>query len=119
MSNKKHYWVISFEDYDVDWDQFSFEDVRDSVINGLEANVKYISVQSQQEEEEYKVYDLDDALWIEVINEDGTLNIEGTANQITKDFIANKAIIAVRFEKDMYDELGRDCSWIDNILEDK
>jgi hypothetical protein len=53
-----------------------------------------------------------------VFDEEGNLDIIETANAISKDFLDNRAIIGMRFEKDMYDELGEDKSWINGILGD-
>lgn len=122
--NKRYYWVICMDDYDVEWDDITVRDIRDTFMKGLENNIKYISIINKHGEnmcqvEGHSTESLDDEAWIEVYDEDGNLDIEETANIITKDFLDNRAIIAMRFEKDMYDELGDDKEWLDKILEDE
>ena len=119
----RHYWIICIDDYDIDWEQFKVRDIRDSFINGLKRNAKYISVINKHGEnmmttEGHKTEALEDEAFIEVFDEEGNLDIEETANAVTKDFLDNRAVIGMRFEKDLYDELGKDKDWIDNILED-
>ena len=122
--NTRHYWVICMEDYDVDWDQITVREIRDAFIEGLKANMKYISVinvhgENMYEEEGHKTCSLDDEPWIEVFDDEGNLDLEETANKITRDFILNCAVIAMRFEGDCYDELGKDKSWLDDILDEE
>lgn len=119
---KRLYWIICMDDSDVDWEQIKVREVRDSIIEGLKSNVKYISVinvhgENMYEEEGHKTDSLDDEPWIEVFDEDGNLDYEETANKVTRDFILNCAVIAMRFESDVLAEIGKDCSWIDSILD--
>lgn len=121
--DKRHYWVIFMDDYDVDWDEITVRDIRDTFMEGLEAKIKYISVinkhgENMYREKGHKTKDLKDEKWIEALDADGNLDIEETANLITKDFITNRAVIAMRFDEDLYDELGKDKAWLDKILED-
>jgi hypothetical protein len=111
------------EDYDIDWEVYTVKDLRDTFMRGVEKNIKYISVINKKGEnmfqtEGHSTKELEDEDWIEVLDEEGNLDVEETANLITKDFLTNTAIIAMRFEKDLYDELGDDKDWIDCILED-
>lgn len=121
--DKRHYWIISLDDYDVDWDQLTVRDLRDTFVNGLKRNIKYISVinkhgENMFETEGHSTEDLDDEEFIEVYDEEGNLDFVETANIIVKDFLDNRAVIAMRYEVDLYDELGKDKKWIDDILEE-
>ncbi len=123
QDDKRHYWVIHMSDYDIDWEAYTVKDLRKTFIDGLKKKIKYYSVINEKGENTFttvghKAEDLNDKNWIEVHDEEGNLNIIETANVITKDFLDNNAIIAMRFEKEMYDELGEDTSWINNILGD-
>ena len=120
--DKKHYWIISMDNYDIDWGELATKDICEVFAEGVEKNIKYISVVNKNGENIYQTEghsteNLEDEPWIEVFDEEGNLDIEETANVITKDFLSNRAIIAMRFEADLYDELGKDKSWIDNILD--
>ncbi|MHA2343491.1 MAG: hypothetical protein ACXADW_16615 [Candidatus Hodarchaeales archaeon] len=122
--DKRHYWVISMEEYDIDWETHTVRDLRETFIDGLEKGIKYISVINKKGEnmctsEKHSTMSLKDEDYIEVFDDEGNLDVIETANVITKDFLDNRAMIAMRFEKDMYDELGNDKSWIDKIMEDK
>ena len=123
LKDKRHYWIISLDEYDVDWDQLTVRDLRDTFVDGLKRNIKYISVINKRgenmfETEGHSTEALDDEEFIEVFDEEGNLNLIETANIIVRDFLDNRATIAMRFEKDLYDELGKDKGWIDKILED-
>ena len=122
--DKRHYWIVCLDDYDVDWDAITIREIRDTFVRGLARNIHYISVinrfgENMYGNEGHKTEDLKDEPWIEVFDEDGNLDIEESANRITKDFLENTAIIVMRFDSDLYDELGKDCSWIDDILEEE
>jgi hypothetical protein len=121
--DKRHYWIVTMDSYDVDWDKLTVRELRDTFMRGLEKNIKYISVINQAGEDMFRTEGhstetLNGESWIEEFDEEGNLDIEETANSITKDFLDNRAIIAMRFDKDMYDELGKDKDWIHKILED-
>ena len=120
-NNNRHYWLIHLNSPDIDWNTFTVREVRETFIKGLEKNIKYISVINKVGQNIYKsvghsVRDLDNEEWIEVFDEVGNLDIVKTADVVTKDFLDNRAMIGMRFEGDMYDELGPDRSWIDTIL---
>ena len=123
QGDKRHYWVIHMGDYDIDWEVCTVRELRKTFVRGLEKNIKYYSVINEKGENTFTTAghdpeDLNDKNWVEVLDDEGNLDIIETANTITKDFLDNNAIIAMRFEKDMYDELGDDKSWINNILGD-
>ena len=91
---------------------------------GLERNIKYISIIAPNGEDRMKVKghvvdDITEEEWIEVYDENGELDHVETANIIAKDFLDNRVIIIMRFEKDMYDVLGEDKGWLNGILSDK
>lgn len=122
--DKRHYWIIHADDYDIDWNTASVEDLCDIFIVGLEKNVKYISVINKKGENIYitgghSTENFEEMEQIEVYDKEGNLNITETANAISKDFLNNRALIALQFEKDLYEELGTDKGWINNILEDE
>ena len=117
----RHYWIIFMDDYDIDWEQFTVRELRDTFMGGIKKNIKYTSVINKYGEnmmttEGHQTKALEDEEWIEVLDAEGNVDIEETANNVTKDFLDNRAIIAMRFEGDMYEELGKDKSWIDDIL---
>ncbi len=123
QDDKRHHWVIHMGDYEIDWETHTVRDLRETFIDGLKKGIKYYSVINEKGENTFTTAghspkDLNDKNWIEVHDEEGNLDIIETANVITKDFLDNNAIIAMRFEKEMYDELGEDKSWINNILGD-
>ncbi len=123
QDDKRHYWVIHMSNYDIDWETHTVRDLRETFVDGLKKGIKYISVINKKGEnvctsEKHSTMDLDDEDWIEVFDEEGNLDIMETSNAITKDFLDNRAMIAMRFEKDTYDELGNDKSWINGILGD-
>ena len=121
--DKQHYWIIHLEDYDLDWNKITIRNLRDTFVNGLERDIKYISVINKKGENMYLTKGhstscLEDEVCLEVYDDDGNLDIIATADLITKDFLDNRAMLVMRLEKDIYDELGNDKSWIDEILED-
>jgi hypothetical protein len=121
--DKRHYWLIRLDSPDIDWETYTVRDLRQTIIEGLENKRKYLSVINKKGENIYttrghSTKSLDDEDFIEVFDEEGNLDIIETANAISKDFLDNRAIIGMRFEKDMYDELGEDKSWINGILGD-
>jgi len=121
--DKRHYWLIHLDSANIDWETITVREVRQTIIDGLENKRKYLSVINKNGENMYtsrghSTKDLAGEDYIEVFDEEGNLDIIETANAITKDFLDNRAIIGMRFEKDMYDELGCDKTWIDKILGD-
>jgi len=123
--DKRHYWVIGINgDVDVNSDEYDIEEVRGNIVLGLKNKFKYISVVNEYGENIYekkghRTETFDDMKWIEVLDADGELDIESTADIILEDFLTNHVIVAMLFEKDLYEELDEDKSWIDTILDDE
>ncbi len=123
QDDKRHYWLIHLEGREIDWETYTVRELRDTFIDGLKSKRKYISVINKKGENIYttkghSTKELDDEDCIEIFDEEGNLDIIETANVIAKDFLDNRAIIGMRLEKDIYDELGNDKSWINGILGD-
>jgi hypothetical protein len=121
--DKRHYWLIHLDGREIDWETYTVGELRDTFIEGLENKRKYISVINKKgvnmcATSGHNTKSLEDEDFIEIFDEEGNLDIMETANAVAKDFLDNRAIVGMRFEKDMYDELGNDKSWINGILGD-
>ena len=123
-SEKKNYWLVDIENFTEELYDVTIRELRDTILKGLKRNIKYISIITPDGENRMKVigHVVDDIIeeeWIEVYDENGELDHIETADIIAKDFLDNRVIIIMRFEKDMYDVLGEDKGWLNGILSDK
>lgn len=123
---KRHYWVIGLNgDVDDDLEDYDLEDLRDNIVTALNNKFKYLSVINEYGENVYEDDDcqtesFDELELLEVLDDDGNVDIEKTADLVMEDFLANRAIIAMLYDKNQYDELEvEDRSWLNSIIEDE
>lgn len=97
-------------------------ELKDSVVRALEKNIHYASVLTKDgvnrvETEGHTPNDIKDDEWIKVIDENGELDIEATATKVVKELLIMGAILIMRYDDEMYDEVtDDDKQWIDDIL---
>lgn len=102
-------------------DEHTVKDIRNSILEGLEEGVEYISIYAPDGTNRIEVAgqsteDIEIDECIECYDEDGKFDMEKTADAVTKEMIVTGMIIYMR---DKYDELGdENGTWIDKIMED-
>jgi hypothetical protein len=112
-------------DVDDDLEDYDLEDLRDNIVTALNNKFKYLSVINEYGENVYEDDDcqtesFDELELLEVLDDDGNVDIEKTADLVMEDFLANRAIIAMLYDKNQYDELEvEDRSWLNSIIEDE
>lgn len=118
---KKEFYLVELKKYN-GLDNVTVRELRDSIVSGLEKGLRYISIITPEgvnraEQEGHTANDIEINEYIIVVGEDDEIDIEKTANEVTKDLLTHGMIICMRNE---YEEL--DCSngdWINKILEDE
>lgn len=102
-------------------DHMTVRDLRDAIVEGLEGGVYYVSViapdgSNRVETEGHTCDDIEINEYIEVLDENGEMDILATADAITKDMLATGYIIVL---KSKYDEIKDETGWLDKILEEE
>ena len=116
---KKEFYIVELKDFEA-LDHVTVRELRDAIIGGLEKGLRYISILTPEgvnraEEEGHTADDIEINEYILVVDENDEIDIEKTANEVTKDLLQHGMIICMRNE---YEEL--DCAngdWINKILE--
>lgn len=117
---KKHYFLASLDSLDLN--HLTVRDLYETTVKGLRKKTKYASMVAvdgthRAEIEGFKPEDLTDEDFIEVLDEDGELDVDATAKKVVLDFLTNHALLIMRYEEDMYNFVDADCKkWIDRIL---
>jgi hypothetical protein len=117
---KKEFFIVELKNYD-GLDNITVREVRDSIMSGLENGLRYISIVDPEgvnraEQAGHTADDIEISEYIIVLNDEDEIDIEKTANEVTKDFLDNGMIICMR---NAYEEIkASDGSWIDDILGD-
>lgn len=102
-------------------DQMTVRDLRDAIVDGLNSGVYYVSVvapdgSNRVQEEGHTCDEIEINEFIEVLDEDGEMDVVATADAITKDMLIHGYIIVL---KSKYDEIKDDTGWLDKILEEE
>lgn len=102
-------------------DQMTVRDLRDAIVDGLNSGVFYVSViapdgSNRVVEEGHKCDDIEINEYIEVVDENGDMDIIATADAITKDMLEHGYIIVL---KSKYEEIKDNTGWLDKILEEE
>ena len=114
---RKNYWVISAKDYDLE--NVKVRDVYEAVIRGLKRGVWYASI-FDKEGNVRESYEVEEEDCFGVLDNDGIMDVELTAKAIIVEFLENLSIIAMRYDDDMYEFVGKkERKWLDGILKDE
>jgi hypothetical protein len=102
-------------------DQMTVRGLRDAIIDGLESGVYYVSIiapdgSNRVLEEGHTCDDIIINEYIEVLDENGDMDVVATADAITRDMLLNGYVIVL---KNKYDEIKDDTGWLDKILEEE
>jgi hypothetical protein len=117
---KKEFFIVELKNYE-GLDKITVRELRDSVVRGLESGLRYISIVNpdgvnRAEELGHTTDDIELSEYIIAVNEEDEIDIEKTADLVTKDFVLNGMIICMR---NAYEEVKQtNGAWIDKILED-
>lgn len=118
---KKEFFIVELKNYN-GLEDITVRELRDSIVSGLNSGLRYISIINPEgvnraEEAGHKADDIELNEYLIVLGEDDEIDIEKTADLVTKDFIINGMIICMR---NAYEEVkeSNGC-WIDKILGDE
>lgn len=116
---EKEFYLVELTDY-IGLDQITVRELRDTIVRGLESGLLYVSIMSPEgvnraEVEGHTTEDIEINEFIEVLDENGKMDIIATADAITKDMLTTGMIIVL---KDKYEFIEDDLdeNWIDSIL---
>lgn len=121
--DKRLFWLVTMNSLLEGAPDLKMRDVLESIIKGLTANVKYVSIidkdgNNRLETEGCKCDDIVPDEYIEEFDDDGVLDIEMTAKTVLSELWDNGAIFIVRYSEDMYDVLeDKDKSWLKKIID--
>jgi hypothetical protein len=117
---KKEFFIVELTNYE-GLDNITVRELRDSIVNGLNSGLRYISIISPEgknraEEAGHTANDIEISEYIIEVNAEDEIDIEKTADLVVKDMILNGMIICMR---NAYEEIkeSNGC-WIDKILGD-
>jgi hypothetical protein len=120
MVERKEFFIVELNNYE-GLDNITVRELRDSIINGLMKGLRYISIytvdgKNRAEEAGHTANDIVIDEYILVLDDDGKIDIEKTADLVTKDMILNGMIICMR---DRFSEMCKDdnTNWIDKIIQ--
>lgn len=118
---EKEFFLVELNDY-VGLDQVTVRELRDTIVRGLESGLLYVSIMSPEgvnraEVEGHTTEDIEIDEFIEVIGEDGKMDIMATADAVTRNMLLNGMIIVMRDKYEFIDEEANGC-WIDKILKE-
>lgn len=120
---KKHYWYLKLEDIYAKMPEVKVRQFREAIVVALEKKVHYASIITKDGINRvtaggHTPDDITDDEWIKVLDDNGEFDIEATATMIVKDMLVAGAVIAMRYEDEMYDIVTeKDKDWITNILQ--
>jgi hypothetical protein len=118
MVERKEFFIVELNHYE-GLDNITVRELRDSIIKGLERGLRYISIinpdgVNRAEEAGHTCENIEINEYLIVLNDDDEIDIEKTADLVTKDFIINGMIICMR---DRFEEIkDTNGKWIDKIL---
>lgn len=118
---KKEFFIVELRNYE-GLDNVTVRELRSSIVGGLTKGLRYISIVSPEGENRaekagHTADDIELSEYIIVIDEEtDEIDIEKTADLVTKDMVLNGMIICMR---NAYEEIkdSNGC-WIDKILGD-
>jgi hypothetical protein len=122
---KKHYWYLKLEDIYAKMPEVKVRQFREAIVAALEKKVHYASIITKDGINRvtaggHRPDDITDDEWIKVLDDNGEFDIEATATVIVKDMLITGAVIAMRYEDEMYDIVTeKDKDWITAILREK
>lgn len=102
-------------------DNLTVRDLRDAIVDGLNNGIYYVSVvapdgSNRVEQEGHTCDEIEINEYIEVLDENGEMDVVKTADTITKDMLATGYIIVLRSK---YEEIKDETGWLDKILEEE
>lgn len=119
MVERKEFYIVELNAFE-GLDNITVRELRDSIINGLNKGLRYISIinpdgVNRAEEAGHTCENIEINEYLIVINDNDEIDIEKTADLVTKDFIINGMIICMR---DRFEEIKEsNGNWIDKILQ--
>jgi len=116
---KKEFFIVELKNYN-GLDNVTVRELRSSIVNGLTKGLRYISIVNPEgvnraEQEGHTADDIEINEYLLEVDENDEIDIEKTADLVTKDMVLNGMIICMR---NAYEEIkDSNGSWIDKILE--